>query len=111
MAPRKLQIAIAGIGRMGRRHALNFLHRTPRCDLVAAFSPDADELTWARTNLEPYGVTLYSDYGMLLEHTGLEAVIVATATDVHAKLSIMAMEKNLHVLCEKPLGTTVEVVR
>ena len=110
MAPRKLQTAIAGIGRMGRRHALNFLHRTPRCDLIAAFSPDPAEIAWARTNLEPYGVALYSDYDEMLKHKGLEAVIVATATDVHAKLAIQAMEKNLHVLCEKPLGTTVEVV-
>ena len=110
MAPRRLQTAVAGLGRMGARHALNFLHRTPRCELVAAFSPEPSELAWARTQLEPHGVTLYSNYDEMLKHPGLEAVVVATATIVHAEESIKAMEKNLHVLCEKPLGTTVEVV-
>jgi myo-inositol 2-dehydrogenase/D-chiro-inositol 1-dehydrogenase len=110
MAPRRLQTAIAGLGRMGCRHATNFLQRTPRCELVAAFSPDLAEIAWARTHLEPHGVTLYNDYDEMLQHPGLEAMVVATATIVHAEFSIKAMEKNLHVLCEKPLGTTVEIV-
>jgi myo-inositol 2-dehydrogenase/D-chiro-inositol 1-dehydrogenase len=110
MAPRRLQTAIAGLGRMGARHALNFLQRTPRCDLVAAFSPDPAEIAWGKIHLEPHGVTLYSDYDQMLQHPGLEAMVVATATIVHAELSIKAMEKNLHVLCEKPLGTTVAIV-
>jgi myo-inositol 2-dehydrogenase/D-chiro-inositol 1-dehydrogenase len=110
MTPRKLQTAIAGLGRMGARHAVNFLQRTPRCDLVAAFSPDPAEIAWARKNLEPYGVTLYSDYDEMLRHPGLEAMVVSTATIVHAEFSIKAMQKGLHVLCEKPLGTTVEIV-
>jgi predicted dehydrogenase len=96
---------------MGSRHALNFLHRAPRCELVAAFSPDPAEILWARTHLEPHGVTLYTDYDAMLEHPGLEAVVVATATTVHAEQAIKAIESDLHVLCEKPLGTTVEIVR
>jgi hypothetical protein len=58
MPPQKLKVAAAGLGRMGRRHALNFLNRTPRAELVAAFSPDLAELLWAKEHLEPYGVTL-----------------------------------------------------
>jgi len=107
MAPRKLKTAISGLGRMGARHALNFLHRTPRCDLIAAFSPDPKEIAWARTNLEPYGVQLYTDYDAMLQHPGLEAVVVATATTVHAEQAIKAIKANKHCLCEKPLSTTV----
>lgn len=110
MAPKKLKIAAAGLGRMGQRHALNFLHRAPRAELVAAFSPDKDELSWGRIHLEPYGVTLYDSYEKMLEHEGLMAVVIGTATSVHAEEAIKAMEKNLHVLCEKPLSTSVEVV-
>lgn len=96
---------------MGRRYALNFLHRAPRCDLVAAFSPDLTEILWAQTHLEPYGVTLYTDYDEMLKHPGLEAVVVATATVVHAEQTIKAIEQDMHVLCEKPLSTTVEILR
>jgi myo-inositol 2-dehydrogenase / D-chiro-inositol 1-dehydrogenase len=111
MAPQKLRIAAAGLGRMGKRHALNFLNRTPRAELIAAFTPDATEMQWAKQNLEPYGVTLYDNYDKMIEHEGLMAVVIGTATSVHAEESIKAMQKNLHVLCEKPLSTNIEVVR
>jgi hypothetical protein len=111
MAPRKLQIACAGLGRMGKRHALHFLNRTPRAELVAASTPDDDEIQWAKQHLEPYGVRLYKDYDEMLKQEGLQAVVIASVTTVHAEQAIKAIEANLHVLCEKPLSTSVEIVR
>ncbi|RFU30442.1 hypothetical protein B7463_g5912, partial [Scytalidium lignicola] len=111
MAPLKLKIGAAGLGRMGRRHALNFLNRAPRAELVAAFTPDPEELKWAREHLEPFGVTLYSDYDEMINHPGIMAVVIGTATSVHAEEAIKAMEKNLHVLCEKPLSTDIEICK
>ncbi|KAI9733863.1 MAG: hypothetical protein M1834_002518 [Cirrosporium novae-zelandiae] len=111
MGIKKLQTAVAGLGRMGKRHATNFLNRTPRCELIAAFSPDATEIEWAKENLEPYGVTLYTDYKKMLEHPGLEAMVVSTATPVHAEETIQAIEKGLHTLCEKPLSLSVDVCK
>ncbi|POR35600.1 Oxidoreductase [Tolypocladium paradoxum] len=107
----RLKIAAAGLGRMGKRHAINFLSRTPRAELVAAFSPDPEELAWGKLNLEPYGVTLYDDYQKMLEHPGLNAVVIGTATSVHAEEAIQAMRKDLHVLCEKPLSTSIDICR
>lgn len=110
MAPKKLKIAAAGLGRMGKRHALNFLNCTPRAELVAAFSPDPEEIQWAKIHLEPYSVTLYTDYDQMIQQPGLEAVVIGTATSVHAEESIKAMERDLHVLCEKPLSINVDIV-
>lgn len=95
---------------MGARHALSFLNRTPRAEVVAAFTPDEKEMQWAKVHLEPNGVTLSWDYDEMLKHPGLEAVVIATVTTVHVEESIKAMNANLHVLCEKPLSTSVEVV-
>jgi predicted dehydrogenase len=111
MAVQKLKVGMAGLGRVGKLHAINFLHRTPRAELVAAFSPDPAEIAWGRQNLEPYGVTLYDNYDKMLEHPGLMAVAIGTATPVHAEETIKAIDRNLHVLCEKPLSIDVEVVR
>lgn len=111
MAPRRLQVACAGLGRLGSRHALNFLNRTPRAELVAAFTPDPKEVEWAKTALEPFGVRIYMDYDEMLKHPGLEAVVVATVTAVHPENAIKAMEADKYVLCEKPLSTSVEIVR
>ncbi|KAF2263211.1 NAD(P)-binding protein [Lojkania enalia] len=106
---RRLRMAAAGLGRMGARHANHFLHRTPKAELVAAFTPDPKEIEWARKNLEPWGVTLYMNYDEMLKHEGLEAVCIATVTTVHAEQTIKAIEAGKHVLCEKPLSTKLEV--
>ncbi|KAF7562852.1 hypothetical protein G7046_g1268 [Stylonectria norvegica] len=111
MAPQKLKIGAAGLGRMGKRHAINFLNRTPRAELVAAFTPDPEEMQWAKVNLEPHGVTLYDDYKKMIEHEGIMAVVIGTATSVHAEEAIQAMEKKLHVLVEKPLSTNLDICR
>lgn len=77
---------------------------------MAAFSPDDKELAWGRTHLEPYGTVLYKDFDAMLQHPGLQAVVVATITTVHAEQAIKSIEAGLHVLCEKPLSTSVEIV-
>lgn len=110
MPVQKLQVGMAGLGRVGKLHAINFLQKTPRAELVAAFTPDAGEIAWGRVNLEPHGVTLYTNYDEMLTHPGLQAVAIGTATSVHAEEAIKAIEADLHVLCEKPLSTDVEVV-
>lgn len=110
MSVTKLKIGCAGLGRMGKRHALNFLERTARAELVAASSPDDAELEWAKSHLAPFGVKLYKNYDDMLKLEGLEAVVVASATAVHAEQAIKAINAEKHVLCEKPLSTSVEVV-
>ncbi|KAL8665773.1 MAG: hypothetical protein Q9168_007631, partial [Polycauliona sp. 1 TL-2023] len=109
MAPPKLKVGLSGLGRMGKRHALHFLNRTPRAELVAISTPDDTEIEWAKEHLEPFGVTLYKSYDDLLIHEGLQAVVIASITSVHADQAIKAIEADKHVLCEKPLSTSVEV--
>lgn len=109
MPPRKLQIGVAGLGRMGKRHALNFFQNVPRSELVAVSTPDPVEREWAAEHLEPSGVRVYEHFTDLLKQEGLEAVCIASATAVHAEQAIQAIEAGKHVLCEKPLATTAEV--
>lgn len=106
----KLKVAIAGLGRMGARHATHFYGLTPRAELVAASSPESRELVWARDALP--GVRTYLNYDEMLKEemkNGLQAVVIASATAVHAEQAVKAIQLGLHVLCEKPLSTNVEV--
>ena len=48
MAGNVINAGIAGLGRMGRRHAENLAWRIPGVSLVAACSPEADERAHAR---------------------------------------------------------------
>lgn len=48
---------------------------------------------------------------MLQKESTLQAVVVASATTVHAEQAIKAIEQGLHVFCEKPLSTSPSIVR
>jgi myo-inositol 2-dehydrogenase/D-chiro-inositol 1-dehydrogenase len=101
-----VRIGIAGLGRMGRRHAENLALRVPGAALVAACSPVADETAWARDEL---GVAaIYASYDELLRHPGLDAVVLATPTSLHADQIVAALDAGKHVFCEKPLALSVD---
>ncbi|KAL3426595.1 hypothetical protein PVAG01_00104 [Phlyctema vagabunda] len=108
MAPKNLQIAVAGLGRMGMRHARHFATLTPNADLIAVSSPVQAELDAAKAEFG--SIRTYLSYDAMLDaEPELQAVIVASATTVHAEQAIKAIERGLHVLCEKPLSTSPEI--
>lgn len=50
----------------------------------------------------------YADYQQMLDDDKVDAIIIATADAFHVPLAIKALKAGKHVLCEKPLGITVE---
>lgn len=91
------------------RHARHFATLTPRAELIAVCSPVQAELDAAKNEFK--GVRTYLDYEqMLSQEKSLQAVVVASATTVHAEQAIKAIERGLHVLCEKPISTSPEIV-
>ena len=97
-----LRIGIVGVGRMGRHHATNLAQRVVGAELIAACSPVAEELAWARDTL---GVADgYRDYADLLAHPGVDAVFLVTPTTLHAEEIIAALDAGKHVFSEKPLA-------
>ena len=77
-----LRVGIAGLGRLGRRHATMLARQVAGAELVAACSPVADELAWARDAL---GVPhVFAEYEAMLTHPALDAVFLVTPTSLHA---------------------------
>jgi len=100
-----LRIGIAGLGRMGRRHAENLARRVPGAELVAACSPIADELAWAAATL---GVARgYGEFGALCADPDVDAVFIVTPNALHPAQVIAALRAGKHVFCEKPLSLDV----
>ncbi len=52
----------------------------------------------------------FRDYDEMLADPDLDAVLIATADAFHVPASIAALQAGKHVLCEKPIGVTVEEV-
>src|ERR1035437_2076143 len=53
----------------------------------------------------------YWDWRKCLEQKDIEAVVICTADHHHAFIANWALNRNMHVFCEKPLGISVEEVR
>jgi myo-inositol 2-dehydrogenase / D-chiro-inositol 1-dehydrogenase len=104
----RLRVGIAGLGRMGRRHAENLARRVPSAELVAACSPEPDELAWAERQL---GVAqCYASYAAMLT-ADIDAVFIVTPTTLHAQQIVDALRARKHVFSEKPLSLNVAECR
>ncbi len=57
------------------------------------------------------GAKTYADFRKLIEHPGLDAVVISTADHTHAVATVLAMKAGLHVYCEKPLSHSVHEAR
>lgn len=108
----RLNIAVVGLGRMGKRHAKTLQYRCPHANLVAVCSNDQKELGWARKFFGEgvSAVKVFDNYDDMIQLEGLQAVWVSTSTDVHASMTTAAIHKGLHVLCEKPLSQNLDEV-
>ena len=75
-------------------------------DLEVAAVCDASSIM--RGVLEKYtGVATYDDYGRMLSDVELDAVLIATPSRTHASMVRAALERGLHVFCEKPFTLSV----
>jgi myo-inositol 2-dehydrogenase/D-chiro-inositol 1-dehydrogenase len=97
-----LGVAVVGLGRIGRRHAAQLAWRTPGCRVVAASSAAEDDRTWAARELP--GARWHAGYADVLADREVEAVVLATPSDLHAAQTIAALQAGKHVFCEKPLS-------
>jgi predicted dehydrogenase len=107
----KANIGVVGLGRMGQRHALNVLHQVPRARLFAVCSPAPHEIEWAKKDLEPEGVQVFDTFEAMIRTSGLDAVVIASPSELHFSQTLAAMELGIHVLCEKPVTKDTAQVR
>ncbi len=95
---RPVQFGVVGAGRIARNALAPAVHAVAEAGLVAAASRDHDRAA----ALNPTRV--YTDYGQLLADDDVEAVIITTHNGLHHPLTLQALERGKHVLCEKPLA-------
>lgn len=99
-----IRIAIVGLGKMGLSH-LAIMRMHPDVEVVAV----CDSFGMMLKGLNRYtGLKTYSDYSEMLEKEPLDAVLIATPSRFHGAMVRQALEKNLHVFCEKPFCLNVD---
>jgi 2-hydroxy-4-carboxymuconate semialdehyde hemiacetal dehydrogenase len=95
------RVCVAGAGAFGIKH-LDALQRIDDVEIVAIVSRRLDQAQEVATT---YGATLATtELNDALERDDIDAVILATPTQLHAEQSIAAMMANKHVQVEIPLA-------
>jgi UDP-N-acetylglucosamine 3-dehydrogenase len=89
---------------MGRNH-LRVLSELEDAVLVAVCDQDPNAVAAATRR---YAMTGYVSWREMLEHEGLEAVVVAVPTRFHLEVGLAVLEHGLHLLVEKPIAPTLE---
>ncbi len=100
-----VRIGLIGAGTMGRLYA-QCLAEGAESKLVAV--ADLDGARAAQLAQEWEVPASYASYAELFAKEPLDAVVVATPDEAHRAPVLAALEHGLHVLCEKPLATTLE---
>lgn len=100
-----IRVLVAGLGNMGRSHALAY-HHDPAFQIVGLVNRSAVDLP---PDLQGYPVS--PDYTEALHRLKPDLVCIATYSDSHADYAVAAMEAGADVFVEKPLATTVADAR
>jgi predicted dehydrogenase len=96
--------AIIGLGKMGLSHAA-IVNAHPDVEMVAV----CDSSTLVLDAFNKFSVVnTYSDYKEMIEKESLDFVLIATPTRFHYPMVKYALEKGLHVFCEKPFCLSTE---
>lgn len=104
----KLKIAIVGCGGIANAKHMPSLKGLDNVELVAFCDIILERAEKAAKNFGVEGARVYEDYNEMLATEKLDVVHVCTPNNVHAPVSIAAMEADCHVMCEKPMAKTVE---
>jgi predicted dehydrogenase len=106
MKPSK--VAIFGTGFMGRVH-LDALRRQESVEVAAIAGSSVES---ARRLGEGFGIVVLSaDYREILRDPAIDAVHICTPNALHFSMAKEALEAGKHVVCEKPLATSVREAR
>lgn len=100
-----LNIGVLGCGKIAQTRHIPEYAANDKCVLAGFYNPTSSR---AEQMAEKYGGKVFLSPEELISDPKIDAVSVCAANYAHAELSIAALEAGKHVLCEKPMATTME---
>src|SRR6478736_9931119 len=98
-----LRVGVIGAGVMGSNHA-RVLAGLPDVTLVGIVDPLPEHRSRA---IELVGCRAFADLDELFTE-GVDAVTIAAPTHLHHEIALACITRNIHILVEKPIASTVE---
>ncbi|MGR3824951.1 MAG: Gfo/Idh/MocA family protein [Salipiger marinus] len=102
----ELHVGILGCGPIAQFAHFESCVKARNARLHAICDAAPDLLERMRATYQPGHA--FADYDEMLADPALDAVIIATSDAFHVPAALRALEAGKHVLCEKPIGVTVE---
>jgi predicted dehydrogenase len=102
-----VRIGVVGLGTMGSAH-LRYFPSLVGGGVGAVCDANPER---AKAVGEEFRVPWFIDYREMLASAPIDAVLIATPHFQHPEVTIAALERGLHVLCEKPMAVTVGAAR
>ena len=101
----KINLAILGLGRIGKIHAENVISLN-ECNLKIIIDPISD----SDDNFTDLGVKQSKHFDDLLNESDIDGVIICSPSKYHVSQIKSLSELTKNIFCEKPLGLSIEEI-
>jgi glucose-fructose oxidoreductase len=108
-APRKLGVALLGLGTYSTSQLAPALQQTKLCRLAGVVSGHPEKITkWQKDySLPEKNCYNYENFERIAENKDIDIVYVVTPNTLHRDFVVRAAKAGKHVICEKPMGGSV----
>lgn len=107
-----IRYGIIGTGMMGSEHILSLRAlEDVRIEAVVEVNSQARDLARAMLGSDANNAKFFNSVDELVESSLCDAVVIATPNNTHIEILRDLLGKDLHILVEKPLVTTIEDLR
>ncbi|MBQ9530534.1 MAG: Gfo/Idh/MocA family oxidoreductase [Eubacterium sp.] len=108
---KKIKLGIIGFGNMGTSHAKRIINgECPDFELVAIADINPERLKWCKENFGEK-IARFNTAEEMLSADIIDACLISVPHYDHPKYAIMCLERNIHVMVEKPVGVYTKQVR
>lgn len=99
-----INIGIIGCGKIAQTRHLPEYAANPAVAIYGLYDLNAERTA---ALAEQYGAKAFQSHQELLSDPAIDAVSVCTANATHCEVTVAALQAGKHVLCEKPMATTL----
>jgi len=105
----KIGFAVVGLGKLSLGQIIPGLKTAKGAKLTAVVSghPDKARRIAAEQGLPADAIYSYDDYDRIAKDPRIQAVYIVLPNSMHAEYTIRALKAGKHVLCEKPMATSI----